>query len=410
MDVVKLLNHAKVIVEQQEEKRKADASKFNIFSITGVKYKELPICSFLRELLDPKGSHGQGDVFLASFIRQVLKQDNISESDFAKAKVFQEIHIAKDRRIDILICVGNRRFPIEVKIYAGDQSGQLRDYYNFVKNTDKNAVIYYLTLDGHEPSPKSKGHLKNGSQYRCISFSNEILSWLEDITNSERIRMIPRLFVSLSQFTDVIRELTNQNREESLMQCCELIKTPQEFHAAMELSEALINVKIEKMKDVFSEIEKHLAISRPEFKVIDRGYIEKSIDYYKKGKGNYPNLVYSLPLKENHPVDKTIVLQIEIGWYLYFGVCDWDEDTKTNLDIDEENTTYVLTNSNKNPETVMSTNFYYWWDYLPEEMKNNVDYRNTDSEFETLFDRETFEKYIDDVCRRIEMFMDEWNR
>ena len=79
MDVVKLLNHAKVIVEQQEEKRKADASKFNIFSITGVKYKELPICSFLRELLDPKGSHGQGDVFLASFIRQVLKQDNLSE-------------------------------------------------------------------------------------------------------------------------------------------------------------------------------------------------------------------------------------------------------------------------------------------------------------------------------------------
>ena len=143
MSAAELLENVKSIVEKQEEKYKADASEFNIFSITGIQYKELPMCSFLSELLDPKGSHGQGDVFLATFIRQVLKQDNLSESDFAKAKVFQEIHIAKDRRIDILICVGNRRFPIEVKIYAGDQSGQLRDYYNFVKNTDKNALIYY---------------------------------------------------------------------------------------------------------------------------------------------------------------------------------------------------------------------------------------------------------------------------
>ena len=410
MDVVKLLNHAKVIVEQQEEKRKADASKFNIFSITGVKYKELPICSFLRELLDPKGSHGQGDVFLASFIRQVLKQDNLSESDFEKAKVFQEIHIAKDRRIDILISVGNRLFPIEVKIYAGDQITQLKDYYSFAKREDKNTTIYYLTLDGHEPSKKSKGNLKKGSQYRCISFTNDILMWLEGVLNNERVKAVPRLNESLTQFTDAIRELSGQSVEESTMQCCELIKTPQDFHAAVELSEALIIVKSEKMKEVFSEIEKRLATSKPDLKVIDRGYLKKCLDYYKKGKVNYPNLTYLLPLKDKHPANKTIVLQIEVNWYLYFGVCDWDESTKTNPDIDEENMTYVLTNSNKNPETVMSTNFYYWWDYLPEEMKNNVDYRNTDSEFETLFDRETFEKYIDDVCRRIEMFMDEWNR
>ena len=255
-----------------------------------------------------------------------------------------------------------------------------------------------------------KGNLKKGGQYRCISFSNDILTWLEDITKSERIRMVPRLFESLSQFTDAIRELTNQSEEETLMQCSELIKTPQDFHAAMELSEALINVKSEKMKEVFSEIEKRLATSRPDLKVIDRGYLKKCLDYYKKGKVNYPNLTYLLPLKDKHPANKNIVLQIEVNWYLYFGVCDWDESTKTNPDIDEENKEYVLTNSNKNPETVMSTNFYYWWDYLPEEMKNNVDYRNSDSEFESLFDEDIFEKYINSVCCKIEMFMDEWNK
>lgn len=410
MDVVKLLNHAKVIVEEQEEKRKANASEFNIFSITGIQYKELPMCSFLRELLDPKGCHGQGDIFLATFIRQVLKQDNLSESDFAKAKVFQEIHIAKDRRIDILICVGNRLFPIEVKIYAGDQSGQLKDYYNFVKNTDKNAVIYYLSLDGHEPSKDSKGDLKQGSQYRCISFSGDVLKWLEDVTNYERIRLIPRLYESLSQFIDVIRELTDQSEEEVLMQCSELIKTPQDYHAAKQLSEALVKVKGEKMREVFSEIEKHLATSRPDFKVIDRGYLEKSLEYYNLDKNNYPNLTYLLPLKNNHPTNKTIVLQIEIDAHLYFGVCDWDEETKTSPKKDKDNEPYVLTNSNRDLEEVSFSDFYYWWEYLPDELKVKVNYENADGAFETLFDRETFEKYIDDVCRKIEMFMDEWNR
>ena len=126
MDAAELLESVKTIVEKQEEKRKADALNFNIFSIVGVQYKELPVCSFLRELLDPKGSHMQGVFFLATFIRQVLEQDGFSESDLAKAKVFQEVRIAKDRRIDIIISVKNRVFPIEVKINAGDRPGPWR--------------------------------------------------------------------------------------------------------------------------------------------------------------------------------------------------------------------------------------------------------------------------------------------
>ena len=43
-------------------------------------------------------------------------------------------------------------------------------------------------------------------------------------------------------------------------------------------------------------------------------------------------------------------------------------------------------------------------------MKQKVDYRHTDSEFEALFDKELFEKYIDAVCSKIEMFIDEWNK
>ena len=412
MDAAELLERVKTIVEKQEEKRKSDAFNFNIFSVTGIQAKELPFCSFLRELLDPKGSHMQGALFLETFTRQVLIQDNLSELDFTKANVLQELYIAKDRRIDILISVGNRIIPIEVKIYSGDQVTQLKDYYNYAKREDKNTTIYYLTLDGHEPSKKSRGSLKKGSQYRCISFTKDILTWLESMMSIEKVKMVPRLYESLTQFTDAIRELTNQRGEQTIMQCNELIKTPQDFHAAVELSEALVSVKIEKMNAVFSEIEKHLAISRPDFKVIDRGYLKKSFEYYNKRKNNYPNLTFLLPLKDHYPANKIIVLQVEITkeGYLYFGVCDWDESTKKNPIIDEENKDYVLANSNKDPEAVNCTNIFYWWDYLPEGMQEDVNYRNTNSEFELLFDSELFEEYINTVCDRIEAFMDEWNK
>ena len=115
-------------------------------------------------------------------------------------------------------------------------------------------------------------------------------------------------------------------------------------------------------------------------------------------------------MKKNHPTNKTIVLQIEIDAHLYFGVCDWDEETKTSPKKDKDNEPYVLTNSNRDLEEVSFSDFYYWWEYLPDELKEKVNYENADGEFESLFDRETFEKYIDDVCRKIEMFMDEWNR
>ena len=100
-----LLEKINTIVERYEAQKRKNASDFNIFSITGIHYKELPICSLLRELLDPHGSHMQGSLFIKSFTLQVLKQNSFTDEDFAKAKVYKEVHIDEKRRIDILISI-----------------------------------------------------------------------------------------------------------------------------------------------------------------------------------------------------------------------------------------------------------------------------------------------------------------
>ena len=406
-DVMQLLQTVNTIVEANEAKKKASASDFNIFSITGIHYKEVPICSFLRELLDPQGSHMQGSLFLKTFTQQVLKQNIFSDEEFTKAKIYKEEHIDNKRRVDILISIAGRLFPIEVKIYAGDQDAQLIDYYNYTSTSDPKAVIYYLTLDKHEPSETSKANLKKGIQYECISFDNDVLSWLKHIVSMEQIRSVPRLYEVLSQFLDVILRLTDQVEENRFMEFNNLIKTSKDFHAVLELEKALIEIKCQKMKEVFSAIEEKLAKRRPEFKVAHRGYLDGYLDFYKKGKNTWPCLSYYLPEKENKPVGRQYVLYIEIEWHLYFGVCNWDEVKKINPHgRDKASTEYVLNNSKRRGK-VKSTDAFYWWDYLTEDMQ--VNYRYPNKEYEALFDDDTFDDYIDRICNKIEAFMDIWN-
>ena len=71
---------------------------------------------------------------------------------------------------------------IENKIYAYDQEEQLFKYYNKIISENykkENIFIYYLTLDGREPSLNSIQNLVIGKDIRCISYKEEILEWIK---------------------------------------------------------------------------------------------------------------------------------------------------------------------------------------------------------------------------------------
>lgn len=83
-------------------------------------------------------------------------------------------------------------YPIEVKIYAMDQDKQVYRYFccankekpqDTNKSNEKNTV-FYLTLNGSDPSDDSLFDLKNDFKtnknwpVKCISFSCDILNWL----------------------------------------------------------------------------------------------------------------------------------------------------------------------------------------------------------------------------------------
>lgn len=153
-----------------------DFNFFNFFAVGENKISEI-IAFFLRS----NSSHGQGIAFLKEFI-DFFK---LGITDFSKVEVECEKTLPNDRRLDIYIKFSGKCVAIENKIWAIDQSNQLRDYANFLeKESNGNYLIFYLTPYGNNPSVESIeaklfNELINKDKIRIISYRADILPLLD---------------------------------------------------------------------------------------------------------------------------------------------------------------------------------------------------------------------------------------
>ena len=144
-DITALLNEVSGILKKHKQSRMNNGDDFNIFKITGIQSDEVKMCRMLAEIIDPKGTHNTGLFFIRSFVKKVLYLD-IAEDELASARVYVEYHTGADRRIDIAIVTNKRFIPIEVKIYAEDQTRQCKDYYDFALSQKKPLSVYDIFL------------------------------------------------------------------------------------------------------------------------------------------------------------------------------------------------------------------------------------------------------------------------
>jgi hypothetical protein len=203
--------HAKALM-------RATGEHYNIFKILGIGHYEVKTHSpMLGDLLNPKGSHGQGDAFLRLFVERM----SIAGFDAASARLELEHRIGLETeksggRIDIVIFdgAGNTIF-IENKIFAGDQDKQLRRY----RERNAQATLFYLTLDGGKPRGCSDEDLIE-IRATCISYAADIRDWL--VACQKEAAALPHVRESISQYLYLVRELTGQSTTQSMNE--ELIK------------------------------------------------------------------------------------------------------------------------------------------------------------------------------------------
>ena len=244
-NIHQLIESVKGIESRYKDDAVQSGADFNIFQIIGLTSDEVRVHSaFLATLLDPRGSHRQGDLFLQLFTKQLSRI--VHDFDTKSAVVECEKYIGRmtettGGRIDIHISdKKGHKIIIENKIYAPDQTNQLIRYHNYAPD----AVLLYLTLDGKEPGKDSAGDLIEEEQYYLISYSNEILDWLADCY--EAVKRIPRLAEGINHYINLIKIITNQST--NIMMTKEIAEaiasSSSNIQAAIEIQRALQDVKI----------------------------------------------------------------------------------------------------------------------------------------------------------------------
>ena len=233
-----LIAQVATLNEKYDAIKRLNGENFNIFSILDMERKEVETHSkFIYELLNPNGSHGQGELFLQLFLSSVLNLPGEDVLDVKREDLTR--YVGRNRRIDFVIKSEEHQIGIEMKIDAGDQEGQLKDYKEELEercNSIQKPKLYYLTLTGYEAGEKStKGKLKVEEDYTLISFETDILNWLEECI--EKSATIPSLREGLIHYRNLIKKLTNRLPKEMEEEMERLIRDPKDVEAMQKIAE-----------------------------------------------------------------------------------------------------------------------------------------------------------------------------
>src|SRR5262245_26574954 len=165
------------------------APRFSIFRVLGIEHREVTTHSrFLAHLLDPSGTHGQGDLFLRHFLLGPPIEIPVSEAGQVRWYVRPE-KVTSLGTIDIVITCPCLRICvlIENKIGAGDQPGQLARYYRWLEASRferSRSRLIYLTPDGKDPpgpgtfTLNDRVDLEAKDYVRCMSYRVHVRDWL----------------------------------------------------------------------------------------------------------------------------------------------------------------------------------------------------------------------------------------
>ena len=190
---------------QAELDRRA-ATRFSLFDF--FHERETDLSRVFGGLLDPGGTHGQGDTFLRLFldeVREVLDGEvhgRFPAGNFGGSRVYLEHHTDTGRSIDIVVRVrGDTWIGIENKPWAREQHDQVSDYLKYLRTragqeTDPDAWLVYLSGDGKPPGtrpddPKARMHCPTLPYRGAQPGSPSLENWVEKCRiecEAERVR------------------------------------------------------------------------------------------------------------------------------------------------------------------------------------------------------------------------------
>lgn len=277
-----------------KERRARGIHDYNVFDV--LEAKEVKHSKFIASLLDPKGLHYQGDLFLNKFI-EVCGIDDFG-LDTLNSQAYREY-----KNIDIYITDGNKHIIIENKIWdAKDQDKQIYRYIETIKNenssldNDRILVLYLTPNFDKTPSQESlngfeikDGFLAKGNDkisYKHI-VCDHILEWLNKV--KIEIVNLTDLNVIITQYEKAVKNLINKGEKMENNLIIEQIK--KNYKLCVNIHNEFENTKINLLNELFSKVYETLKAT---IKTDDW-----EIKFHEITKiTNGTNIIFSIKLKE----------------------------------------------------------------------------------------------------------------
>jgi len=144
--------------------------KFNVFSLFGVETDEVRHSRFLAWLLDATSDHGQGNVFLRSFVESCRL--NIAPNDLDRYRVQTEFS-GVESIVDVMVCHrGKFLIYLENKVFAQEGPDQIdREFRDMcrlgsaLRIPREQMFAIFLTPDGRRPTSG------DATRWRTLSYN-----------------------------------------------------------------------------------------------------------------------------------------------------------------------------------------------------------------------------------------------
>jgi len=250
--IEELLKEVKDISQRYDEIAKIAGDNYNVFEVLNIRSDEDSHSRILTNILDPKGIHNCGDIFLKLFFEKFLPDK--SNIDFSNCQVYREYYARELGRPDICIFCNDFGIVIENKIDALDQEKQLSRYDELLKKKygEKKYRLFYLTKDGREASKESHCNVEymrlayykdpdvieiendsNSDNENSNIIKNDILSWIKCC--QEKVFNKPLIRETLEQYINLFKKTRRDKMSEDVVKV--LAKDAENIKATFEIAE-----------------------------------------------------------------------------------------------------------------------------------------------------------------------------
>ena len=198
--------------------KKKTTPDFNAFSI--IDCLEIQLSRMIGALLDPNGSHAQGDLFLKLFVDMFLPK-RLIPGGISKINLKLEQSDEVAGRLDILVDFdGKFGIGFENKPFAEDLNEQISSYCDYISSRygEQNHIFVYLSGDGSMPDEASLPRLRReemGERFVNVPYK-QLREWCLKCAAAAKQSGADRLAVVIEEFAEYIsREFMGINTKKN---------------------------------------------------------------------------------------------------------------------------------------------------------------------------------------------------